>query len=209
VRVVNWHHPKAVTRQTKEAAYAVFFVGGVLCGLAVRGLVHSRSGRGVARANSNETLKLVQQIYEGARPTLDRLALLIGANAATLQKKAEAEKWRAIAEPELLARRVTVLSDRMLGLLEEPDDAELLSKGRIDQIIALMKAVEKLREIARDSTEGPDDTSAEEDVGTAFAAIDQRISELAHAHAERLVKAGADGQAGAAGAGGMVSEGPG
>jgi hypothetical protein len=87
-----------------------------------------------------------------------------------------------------MRRRLTVLSDRVLALMEEPDDDALLAKTRLDAITSLLKAIDRLKAAILDLDDEVVLENDEAEITTAFAAIDQRIEDLAQAYAKKLVE---------------------
>jgi hypothetical protein len=131
----------------------------------------------------------LRQLHEGAAPNVERLAHAAGKSALWLQRLVNREKWEGVPEPKAMARRLAVLSRRIIALLDEPDDDVLLGKSRIDAITALLRAVDRLKLILDEmEPQHVPSTPSEASIIDAFSAIDQRIEQLAHAYAERLVK---------------------
>ena len=87
--------------------------------------------------------KMTRQIFEGAKPTLERLAIISGRLIEELKDLAAQENWLPLQEGTVLRRRLRALSDRFLALMEEPDDDALLSKTRLDAITSLLKAIDR------------------------------------------------------------------
>ena len=132
--------------------------------------------------------KALRQVFEGAKPTLERLALIANRSIENLKGRAKRENWLPLQESVVLQRRLRVLSDRTLALMEEPEEDALLSKTRLDAITSLLKAIDRLKVVINDLGEEVALHDDETAMTTAFAAIDQRIDELAEAHAKKLVE---------------------
>jgi hypothetical protein len=136
--------------------------------------------------------KATRQLFEGAKPTLERLALISERTLDELQELAARENWVPLQDAIVLRRRLSVLSDRVLALMEEPDDDALLAKIRIDAITSLLKAIDRLKAAISDLDDHLSDKMEpahdETEVTTVFAAIDRRIEDLAQAYAKKLVK---------------------
>ena len=132
--------------------------------------------------------KATRQLYEGAKPTLERLAAVSNRVVDELKSLAARENWLPIQEATVMRRRLSVLSDRVLALMEEPDEDALLAKTRLDAITSLLKAIDRLKAAIADLSEEAGLAYDDTEVTTAFVAIDQRIVELAEAYAKKLVE---------------------
>ena len=132
--------------------------------------------------------KVTRQLFEGAKPTLERLALISNRVFDELKELSARENWLPVQDAILLRQRLQVLSDRVLALMEEPDEDALLSKTRLDAITSLLKAIDRLKAVLADLTDEVALNHDETEITTAFAAIDQRIEELAEAYAKKLVE---------------------
>jgi hypothetical protein len=132
--------------------------------------------------------KATRQIFEGAKPTIERLAIISGHVVEELKELAARENWLPIQEATVLRRRLSALSDRVLALMEEPDEDALLSKTRLDAITSLLKAIDRLKAAIVDLSDEVMASHDETEITTAFAAIDQRIEDLAEAYAKKLVE---------------------
>ena len=136
--------------------------------------------------------KVMRQVFEGAKPTIERLAIISGRVIDELRVLAAQENWLPIQDGAVLRRRLSALSDRALALMEEPDEDALLSKTRLDAITSLLKAIDRLKAAIVDLI---DEVSVDHDEAAltkAFAIIDQRIEHLAEAHAKKLVQSQSD-----------------
>ena len=132
--------------------------------------------------------KATRQIFEGAKPTIEKLALVSNRLADELKELSALENWMPVQEAAVMKTRLAVLSDRVLALMEEPDEDALLSKTRLDAITSLLKAIDRLKAAIADLS---DEVSVDHDeavVTNAFAIIDQRIEDLAEAYAKKLVE---------------------
>jgi hypothetical protein len=132
--------------------------------------------------------KAARLLFEGAKPTLERLAIVSNRLIGELKELAARENWAPIQEATVMRRRLTVLSDRVLALIEEPDDDALLAKTRLDAITSLLKAIDRLKAAILDLDDEVVLENDEAEITTAFAAIDQRIEDLAQAYAKKLVE---------------------
>ncbi len=132
--------------------------------------------------------KAIRQLFEGARPTLERLALISNRLIDELKDLAAQENWIPIQEATVMRRRLSFLSDRVLALMDEPDEDALLAKTRLDGITSLLKAIDRLKAAISDLSDEMELAHDETEVTTAFAAIDQRIEDLAQAYAKKLVE---------------------
>ena len=137
---------------------------------------------------NDPALGALRQLFEGARPTLARLALLSGRPEAELAALAEAGAWQPVRDGIALRRRVTAMADRLLGQMETLDEGGTVDKSRLDAVALMLKAVERLHDFAAQADAVADARKGETDVAAAFAAIDNRIAELAHAYAQTLVE---------------------
>ena len=135
-----------------------------------------------------ETNKATRQLFEGAKPTLERLATASNRVIDELKELAARENWRPILAATVMQRRLSVLSDRVLALMEEPDEDALLAKTRLDAITSLLKAIDRLKIAISDLSEEVALNNDEAEITTAFAVIDKRIEDLAHAYAKKLVE---------------------
>jgi hypothetical protein len=163
----------------------------------------------IAAKPNDVTNHAARQLFEGARPTLERLAAVSRQLESELRTLAQRENWRPMPEAKAIRRRIAAMTDRALALMEEADGDEVLAKTRLDAITALLKAMDKLREVADIADERDAAPPDERELTSAFSAIDQRIEELAHAYAEKLVEAASDARANPPGADGVVPEGQG
>jgi hypothetical protein len=136
--------------------------------------------------------KATRQLFEGAKPTLERLALISNRVVDELRELAARENWTPIQEATVMRRRLSVLSDRVLALMEEPDEDALLAKTRLDVITSLLKAIDRLKAAISDLSDEMEPAHDETKVTTAFAAIDKRIEDLAQAYAKKLVESQSD-----------------
>jgi hypothetical protein len=136
--------------------------------------------------------KATRQLFEGAKPTLERLALISDRVFDELNGQAVRENWVPLQDAIVLRRRLSVLSDSVLALMEEPDEEALLTKTRLDAITSLLKAIDRLKAAISDLDDhlGNEMELAHDEIEatTAFAAIDQRIEDLAQAYAKKLVE---------------------
>lgn len=142
-----------------------------------------------------DVLGAARQLYEGARPTAARIGMLCGLGETALAALASAEGWRPLPASRSLKRRIAAMADKALALMEQAEGDTLLEKSRLDLLSALMKAIDRLGEQVERAEEATDDGDGDALVTGAFAVIDRRIEELAHAYAERLVEAEPDGGA--------------
>jgi hypothetical protein len=138
--------------------------------------------------SSDQRNKATRQLYEGAKPTLERLATVSNRLIDELKDLSARENWLPVQEAIVMRRRLSVLSDRVLALMEEPDEDALLAKTRLDAITSLLKAIDRLKVVIADMSDEVAISHDETEITTAFAAIDQRIGELAEAYAKKLVE---------------------
>jgi hypothetical protein len=132
--------------------------------------------------------KAARQLFEGAKPTLERLAAVSNRMIDEIKELAARENWLPIQETTVMQRRLSALSDRVLALMEEPDEDALLSRTRLDAITSLLKAIDRLKAAIVDLSDEVAVAHDETEITTAFASIDQRIEELAEAYAKKLVE---------------------
>jgi hypothetical protein len=130
----------------------------------------------------------LRQLHEGAAATIARLAAASGLTPEHLSRLAGRNGWRPVEEGAALKARLAVLARRIVDLLDEPDEDILLSKQRLDAISALLRAVDRLKDVidAADPERQAGENS-EAAIRQTFASIDNRIEQLAHAYAEKLV----------------------
>lgn len=136
--------------------------------------------------------KVTRQMFEGAKPTLERLAIISNRVIDELKELALHENWLPVPEPVVLQRRLCVLSDKVMSLMEEPEEEALLGKSRLDAITSLLKAIDRLKSVLVDLGDEVLVANDEIEITSAFAAIDQRIDELAEAYAKELVQSQLD-----------------
>lgn len=139
-------------------------------------------------SQTNIQNKAARQLFEGAKPTLERLAAVSNRMIDEIKELAARENWLPIQETTVMQRRLSALSDRVLALMEEPDEDALLSRTRLDAITSLLKAIDRLKAAIVDLSDEVAVAHDETEITTAFASIDQRIEELAEAYAKKLVE---------------------
>lgn len=135
-------------------------------------------------------------------PDLVLLAAASGMGIDNLAARSGSEGWSAPSTKARLRDRLSRLTDRVITLLEQPDDATFADKERLDAATALLRAIEKLKDAVK-AAEAEADPAAIADealVRDAYLKIDLRITELAHALAEKLVDAKPDTAASGTGA---------
>lgn len=98
----------------------------------------------------------LRMLFEGAPVTFDLLAMARRCSEKNLRALAEKKSWRVpqeVGSPTDLERRLTVLSDRLVGELEaasaEGQRAGAYDKARIDALSAMLRMVEKIGETTR------------------------------------------------------------
>lgn len=132
-------------------------------------------------------LAMLRALYEGAPATLDVLALAARRSEARLRAIAKKEAWRApdlAASAADLEKRLTLLSDRLIGELEkasrEGEQMGAYDKARLDALSAMLRMVEKIGETARGPQSAREEqTRSDEEMAAALERIDARIFELA------------------------------
>jgi hypothetical protein len=143
----------------------------------------------------------LRALHGGAPAGIELLAEATGRSAAALQKRADAEGWTAARRGgwagETREERIARLMDHILDLMEEVASQEVLDKGRIESVSALVRILEKLSEVTR-SESGAKENHARRDgeIADVLGRIDERIIELAEAYARRLVEEGNHGGTG-------------
>ncbi|MDN2567982.1 hypothetical protein N1F89_17295, partial [Aquibium sp. A9E412] len=129
-----------------------------------------------------------------------------GRSETALAQRARREGWAATApgpgDAAPLERRLAVLSERLVGELEETSAAGAAAgdydKARIDALTAMLRMVEKIGDITRVPERAKENqTATDADMAAALERVDARILHLARALARRL---GADGAGRPAGA---------
>ena len=132
---------------------------------------------------------MIRTIFEGGKPTLKRLAIVSSQLEEELRALADAEGWTEASPASVIRRRIHALSDKVIGLLEDGEQESLLEKSRLEGVTTILRAIEKLKDVAR-SAESDDDTeqtAQASDIKTAFTKIDRRIIALATSYAKKLV----------------------
>lgn len=132
-------------------------------------------------------LAMLRALFEGAPATLDVLALASNRSEARLRAIAKKEAWRApdlAASAADLEKRLTLLSDRLIGELEkasrEGEQMGAYDKARLDALSAMLRMVEKIGETARGPQSAREEqTRSDEEMAAALERIDARILELA------------------------------
>jgi len=144
-------------------------------------------------------------LAEGMPVSLPALASVAGLAAATVARRARGERWASAADgkgPDY-AGRIEGLAGRLIAEMEAIErDAEGggYDKGRIDAVVALTRALEKLGEFTQSGhhrREAAQTTDA--DIADALRRMDERIVELARQYAAELVADKADAAPAAAG----------
>lgn len=140
----------------------------------------------------------LRALFEGAPVNFDLLARASGRSIRGVRAQAKREGWDATAaggDPEVLERRLAVLSNRLVGELEEIS-AEgsradgRYDKARIDALSAMLRMVEKIGETARVSERAAEKQNrTDEEMAAALRHINDRIIELARELAAQMVRA--------------------
>ena len=131
----------------------------------------------------------LRRLYEGAVPNAALLAEASGFDRALIEDWVEQDEWRPVPKPSQIRRHMTVLTDRTLEALDQPqlDDAAA-EKAHLDGVAARLRVIDKLAEHLRDLDGTDEDARAQDafDLDHAMTLIDQRIDELAHDYADKL-----------------------
>ncbi|MHB2265915.1 hypothetical protein [Aliihoeflea sp. PC F10.4] len=137
----------------------------------------------------------MRHIHEGGEATLERLATIAGRSARFVEARAIAEGWRAATKSDRPSRRKRVEAqyDRLIEEIERltlgGDDGEGLTfdKPRVDTIMAMVKALEKIGETMRSDEDAKDKQIKDDaELAAALKRIDDRIHEIARYHGARL-----------------------
>jgi len=139
----------------------------------------------------------LRALYEGAPVTFDMLARVSGRTVRGIAAQAKREGWGANAaseSPEMLERRLAVLSNRLVSELEaisaEGSRAGgQYDKARIDAVSAMLRMVEKIGEAAHLFKRAEEKQNrTDEEMAAALQRINDRIVELARELADQMVR---------------------
>lgn len=134
-------------------------------------------------------------VHEGGEPTLERLAMIAGRSVRFVEARARAENWHAAGGCSLAERRrrIEVQYDRLIAEIErltlgdEEGEGLKFDKPRVDTIMAMVKALEKIGETMRSDEDAKDKQIKDDaELATALKRIDDRIHEIARYHGSRL-----------------------
>ena len=138
--------------------------------------------------------RALRALFEGARPTLDLLAASACRSLPRLRLQAEREGWKLASEPEddfcerLLAVRAQLL-DYCEAISREVAEGGKIDRKDIDQILALIRAIEKLGEFQQPPEEAAKEKQIKRDEALAdvLDRINGKIIELAEEFARQMV----------------------
>jgi hypothetical protein len=140
-------------------------------------------------------------VHEGGEASLDRLATIAGRSPKTVRARAEAEGWKPVASGSVAERRrrIDTQYDRLIAEIErltfgEEGEGLTFDKVRVDTIMAMVRALEKIGETMRSDEDAKDKQIKDDaELAAALKRIDDRIREIALYHAGRLGAAEPDG----------------
>ncbi len=133
-----------------------------------------------------------RRLFEGEAASVELLATLTGLKARSLHEKARKEGWRARRGRDNAQARLRPLLDRLTRQAEALGTGEA---GPRAAEFAALPALLKTIQLLADMTGGADDRAErikenDERLATILGRVDDRIVELAHAHAEELLRRG-------------------
>jgi hypothetical protein len=144
----------------------------------------------------------MRHVHEGGEASLENLAMIAGRSLRMVRMRAQAEGWKPVAAGSVAERRrrIEIQYDRLIAEIERltlgSEDGEGLSfdKARVDTIMAMVRALEKIGETMRSDEDAKDKQIKDDaELAAALKRIDDRIRELARYHAGRLGGAEPDG----------------
>ncbi|MCO6389517.1 hypothetical protein GTW25_00540 [Aliihoeflea aestuarii] len=142
--------------------------------------------------SAERVLAAIRHIHEGGEPTLERLATIAGRSVRFLEARAQAETWRVASSSSLTERRrrIEIQYDRLISEIErltlgsEEGEGLTFDKGRVDTIMAMVKALEKIGETMRSDEDAKDKQIKDDaELAAALKRIDDKIHEIARYHA--------------------------
>lgn len=137
----------------------------------------------------------MRHIYEGGEPTFARLAAIAGRTPRFVETRALAENWQGVSGVSRTARRrrVEAQYDRLIAEMErltlgtENEEGLTFDKARVDTIMAMVKALEKIGETMRSDEDAKEKQIKDDaELAAALKRIDDKIHEIARHHAARL-----------------------
>lgn len=146
------------------------------------------------RADNASRWAALRALVEGEAASFERLGLVARLNAETIAMRAASEGW-ACAErcaPRDIMTRIGAVASRMMDEIEamERAGAERFDKARIDALMGMVRAMEKLAELIQGGhVEQEAAQRSDVELADALERIEARIVELAHAYARELVAA--------------------
>lgn len=134
----------------------------------------------------------MKHVHEGGEATLEMLATIANRSPRIIRERSIAENWRAAVATSVTVRRrrIDIQYDRLIAEIERLTfggaDGEGLTfdKGRVDTIMAMVKALEKIGETMRSDEDAKDKQIKDDaELAAALKRIDDRIHEIARYHA--------------------------
>jgi len=140
-------------------------------------------------------------VHEGGDASLDRLATIAGRSPKAVRARAQAQGWKPAAAGTVAERRrrIDTQYDRLIAEIErltlgQEGEGLTFDKGRVDTIMAMVKALEKIGETMRSDEDAKDKQIKDDaELAAALKRIDDRIRTLARYHAGRLGTGECDG----------------
>lgn len=135
-----------------------------------------------------------RRLYEGEAADPALLAALGGLKARSIRARALKDGWRARRGRHPVRDRLQPLIDRLTrqaALLGAADDGGPLPAGDLAAITALLKTIQILGDMTGGAEERAERTKENDDrLAATLKRIDERIVELAKAHAVELLRQG-------------------
>ena len=141
-----------------------------------------------------------RRLYEGEAASVELLATLTGLKVRSLHEKARTEGWRARRGRDSAHARLRPLLDRLIRQAEALGTDEAGAKAvEFAALPALLKTIQLLADMTGTADDRAERTKEnDERLATILGRVDDRIVELAHAHAEELLRGGWRGEIGEA-----------
>ena len=145
--------------------------------------------------SADSVFAAMRHVHEGGEASLENLAMIAGRSIRMVRMRAEAEGWRQVAAGSVAERRrrIDVQYDRLIAEIErltlggEEGEGLTFDKARVDTIMAMVRALEKIGETMRSDEDAKDKQIKDDaELAAALKRIDDRIHEIARYHASRM-----------------------
>lgn len=136
----------------------------------------------------------MRHVHEGGEASLENLAMIAKRSLRMVRMRAEAEGWKPLAVGSVAERRrrIDTQYDRLIAEIERltlggEGEGLTFDKARVDTIMAMVRALEKIGETMRSDEDAKDKQIKDDaELAAALKRIDDRIREIARYHAGRL-----------------------